>query len=143
VPKIFLDTNLLVCTLDKNDAEKQKKARAVVKNVVEREIPVISTQVLQEFYSAATTKLKVDKILAKNILHGLGNMETVPIDLSLIEQGVDISILTQISFWDGLILAAAEQANCDMVFSEDLNAGQTIRGVRIVNPFKIDSLALK
>ena len=47
----------------------------------------------------------------------------------LIEQAVDINILSQISFWDSLIIAAAEKANCEFVISEDLNAGQLYRGI--------------
>jgi predicted nucleic acid-binding protein len=137
VPKIFVDTNILVYTVDTNDKIKQKQARKIVKSTVENNSPVISTQVLQEFYSATTSKLKLDKIIAKNIMHNFHHMETVQIDLELIEQGIDISILSQISFWDGLIIAAAEQANCSVIYSEDLNSGQTIRGINIENPFLI------
>lgn len=133
--KIFIDTNIFVYTLDGHDREKQATERSIVKNAVESQLPVISTQVLQEFYSASTTKLKIDPLIAKNIVHSLGNMEIVPIDLNMIEQGIDISILFHFSFWDALIIAAAEQANCTIIFSEDMNSGQTVRGVRIVNPF--------
>jgi predicted nucleic acid-binding protein len=137
VPKIFIDTNILVYTVDSNEKNKQKQARSILKKTVDANIPVISTQVLQEFYSATTTKLKLDKIVAKNIMHNFHHMEIVQIDMDLIEQGIDISILSNISFWDGLIIAAAEQANCSSILSEDLNSGQTIRGITIVNPFEI------
>jgi hypothetical protein len=63
--------------------------------------PVISTQVLQEFYHAATSKLGVDKLLAKRIVHNLQNMTVVQITPALIEQGIDISITAKLSFWDG------------------------------------------
>jgi predicted nucleic acid-binding protein len=56
-------------------------------------------------------------------------------DLDLIEQAIDISVISQVSFRDALIIAAAEKANCEFVFSEDLNTGQTYRGVTVVNPF--------
>lgn len=135
VPKIFIDTNILVYTVDKYSEKKQMLAREIMKTVVEEEIPVISTQVLQEFYSATTSKLKLDKIIAKNIMHNFHHIEIVQIDLNLIEQGIDISILSQISFWDGLIIAAAEHANCSIIYSEDLNNGQIIRGIKIINPF--------
>ena len=134
--KIFLDTNILVYTVDRNDKKKLSQARKLLENVIANDKPVISTQVLQEFYSATTTKLKLDKIIAKNIIHNFRNMEIVQIDLGIIEQGIDISLLSQISFWDSLIIAAAEQANCNMIYSEDLNDTQTIRGIKIVNPFK-------
>ena len=134
--KIFLDTNILVYTVDRNDKKKLSQARKLLENVIANDKPVISTQVLQEFYSATTTKLKLDKIIAKNIIHNFRNMEIVQVDLGIIEQGIDISLLSQISFWDSLIIAAAEQANCNMIYSEDLNDTQTIRGIKIVNPFK-------
>lgn len=62
-------------------------------------------------------------------------MEIINNDLDLIEQAIDVSVLFQLSFWDSLIIAAAEKAKCEFVFSEDLNTGQTCRGVQVVNPF--------
>lgn len=138
--KLFIDTNILVYTLDKHDLSKQECARNLVRDIVLKAFPVISTQVLQEFYSAATVRLKADKLLVKNILHNYKNMEIVQVDLGVIEQGIDISILSQISFCDGLIIAAAEQANCEYIISEDMSAGQSIRGVTIINPFEYDRL---
>jgi predicted nucleic acid-binding protein len=55
--------------------------------------------------------------------------------MDIIEKGIDISILSQVSFWDGLIIAAAEFAQCSTIISEDLNDGQIIRGIEIKNPF--------
>ncbi|MDR1971436.1 MAG: PIN domain-containing protein [Treponema sp.] len=139
--KIFFDTNILVYTLDTNNADKQKMAQNILIKISENERPVISTQVLQEFYYASTTKIKADKILVKNILHSFTNMETVQVNMNIIEQGIDISILSQISFWDGLIIAAAEYARCSVILSEDLNDGQIIRGIEIKNPFKIQNFS--
>lgn len=136
VSKIFIDTNLLVYTLDKKDKNKQKKARKILKKIVESHQPVISTQVIKEFYVVATKKLKASQIIVKNIVHNLRNMEIVHNDLELIEQAIDISVISQLSFWDSLIIAAAEKANCEFVFSEDLNAGQSYRGVVVLNPFE-------
>ena len=134
--KVFLDTNILVYTIDKKDRDKQDQSRNLIKRISSDHVPVISTQVLQEFYNAITSKLKVDQIVAKNVLHSYRNMEIVSADLVLIEQAVDISVLFQLSFWDSLIVAAAEQANCSILVTEDLNDGQKIRGIEIVNPFK-------
>ena len=134
--KIFIDTNLFVYTLDKKDKIKQQHARKILKKIVDIHQPVISTQVVKEFYVVATNKLKADQIIIKNIIHNFHNMEIVNNDLDLIEQAIDISVISQISFWDSLIIAAAEKANCEFVFSEDLNPGQTYRGVMVVNPFK-------
>lgn len=134
--KVFLDTNLLLYTVDKQDPDKHEQARRVLKRITCDHVAVISTQVLQEFYSAATSKLKLDKMVAKHLLHSFANLETVVADLALIEQAVDISALFQLSFWDSLVVAAAERGNCSYLVTEDLNDGQSIRGVQVVNPFK-------
>ena len=133
--KIFIDTNLLVYALNNKDIEKKDTARKILKKIVESHQPVISTQVIKEFYVVATSKLNVDSIIVKNIIHNFRNMEVVCNDLDLIEQAIDISVISQLSFWDSLIIAAAEKANCEYIFSEDLNAGQIYRGVTSVNPF--------
>ena len=99
----------------------------------------ISTQVIQAFCVVATTKRKVDRFVVKNIIHNFRNLEIVNSDLDMIEQAVDIGIISQVSFWDALIIAAAEKANCDYILSEDWNAGQTCRGVSVINPFLQDS----
>lgn len=133
--KIFLDTNILLYTLDENDKDKQKTARKIVQNVTNQNTPVISTQVLQEFYVASTSKLGVEPLLAKSIVHSFENMEVVLIDPYLIREAIDASVLNQISFWDSLVVVAAESAKCETLYTEDLNAGQIIRGVKIENPF--------
>ena len=138
VSKIFIDTNILVYTLDKNDKSKNERARCVLQKIIDKHYPVISTQVINEFYIVATKKLNADPIIVKNIVHNFKNMEIVHTDLQLIEEAIDISILTQLSFWDSLIIAAAEKANCELIFSEDLHAGQTYRGVLLLNPFETD-----
>jgi predicted nucleic acid-binding protein len=95
----------------------------------------ISTQVLQEFYSIVTKKYHADALIAREMLLYYAQLNVVIPDIELITNAVDISILRRISFWDALIVAAAESANCLTLYSEDLNHGQSIRGVRIVNPF--------
>lgn len=133
--KIFIDTNLFVSSIDQKEPLKKDKAREILKKIVDSHQPVISTQVIKEFYVLASTKLKADQLIVKNIIHNFRNMEVVSNDLDLIEQAIDISVISQLSFWDSLIIAAAEKANCEYVFSEDLNAGQTYRGVKVVDPF--------
>ena len=134
--KIFIDTNILVYTLDKRDKVKQKKAREILKKIVEVHQPVLSTQIIKEFYVVSVSKLKADHLMVKNIIHNFKNMEIVNNDLDLIEQAIDISIISRISFWDSLVVAAAEKSKCDFIISEDLNAGQTYRGVMVINPFE-------
>ena len=135
VSKIFIDTNIFVYSIDQKDPNKRDKARNILKRLVEVHQPVISTQVIKEFYVIASTILKADSFIIKSIVHNFRNLEVVNNDLELIEQAIDISTISRLSFWDSLIIAAAEKANCEFVFSEDMNPGQTYRGLMLVNPF--------
>lgn len=135
VPKVFFDTNILVYQLDGRDRRRQSISRALVKEAALQDEAVISTQVLQEFYVVATTKLRLDAAVVKGILHTLENMEVVTVSSELINGAVDVSIQRRLSFWDALILVSAESAKCERLYTEDMNDGQLIRDVRISNPF--------
>jgi predicted nucleic acid-binding protein len=132
--KIFIDTNILVYSMDSHEPEKRDKSRSLLKKVVNDFTGVISTQVMQEFYVAGTSKLKADPLTLKNILHAMERFEVVIITPEIIKEAIDCSIIARISFWDALIVTAAESARCEKLWSEDLNNGQIIRGVRIENP---------
>lgn len=132
--KVFLDTNILVYCLDKHDPERQEKSRHLVKTLSQESVGVISTQVMQEFYVVATKKLRVDPLLAKDMLNSFEHFEVVSIMPSHIKDAIDCSIINRLSFWNALIVTAAESARCEKVWSEDLNNGQTIRGVKVQNP---------
>lgn len=133
--KKFLDTNILVYAVDRHDKTKQLKSRNLLKSLAEENLGVLSTQVLQEFFVTLTKKLGVDPLAAKDILSSFEHFEVVTVNAQLINEAIDISIINIISFWDSLIMAAAKSANCDEVLTEDLNHGQIIKGVRVVNPF--------
>lgn len=132
--KVFLDTNILVYQLDKRFPKKQAICRSLVKDAAGKGEAVVSTQVLQEFYVAATSKLKVDPALVKAVLQRFENMEVVTVSQDLIHEAIDISLQSKVSFWDALIVAAAESAKCELLFSEDLADGEVIRGVKVRNP---------
>lgn len=132
--KIFIDTNILVYSLDQFEPVKQKKCRSLLETLVDEFKGVISTQVLQEFYVTAVQKLGADPLLIKDILHAYERFEMVIITPETIKEAIDCSIINRVSFWDALIIVAAESAQCEKLWSEDLNDGQIIRGVRIENP---------
>jgi predicted nucleic acid-binding protein len=136
VNKVFLDTNVIVYGLDSSSRTKQKRARALLREAGEQHKGVISTQVMQEFYVAATRKLNADPLHVKEILHSLMHFEVVTVGPHLINEAIDCSILQRVSFRDALIVVTAESARCSEVWSEDLSDGQVIRGVKINNPFK-------
>ncbi|MCP4148747.1 MAG: PIN domain-containing protein [bacterium] len=134
--KVFVDTNILVYSMDSHEPVKQEKSRSLLKRIIKDQYVVISTQVLQEFYVASTRKLNADFLLVKEIMRSFKNFEVVTITSDIIEDAIDCSILSKISFWDALIISAAEFSKCDELLTEDLNHGQVIRNVTIVNPFK-------
>lgn len=134
--KVFLDTNIFVYSLDQSDSGKRKKCRNLIKSLTDENSGVISTQVLQEFYVAATSKLGADSLLVKDIIRSLERLETVVVSPMLIKEAIDCSLINRLSFWDALIVVTAESAHCEILWTEDLNHGQVIRGVLIENPLK-------
>jgi predicted nucleic acid-binding protein len=134
--KVFLDTNIFVYSLDQSDSSKRKKCRNLIKSLIDENSGVISTQVLQELYVAATAKLGADALLVKDIIRSLERLETVVVSPMLIKEAIDCSLINRLSFWDALIVVTAESAHCEILWTEDLNHGQVIRGVRIENPLK-------
>lgn len=137
MPKIFLDTNILIYAADQAFPDKRRIARELIRTAASDGTPgVISTQVLQEFYVACTRRLGLDPVLARNIMRAFEGLEVVTITTDLIHEAIDCSVLNRLSYWDALIVVSAERARCERVFTEDLNDGQIIRGVRVENPFK-------
>lgn len=136
--KIFIDTNILVYTIDSRDLQKRESARALLAGEQPNRF-VISTQVLQEFYVVAVKKYNVPPLRAKKIVQSLAWMQVITITPELIERAIDIQILNELSFWDALIVAAAAAARCAELWTEDLGNGQQIAGVKVVNPMIVHS----
>ena len=133
--KIFIDTNILIYSLDMHDMQKQRICRELLKSLTQSNTGVLSTQVLQEFYVTATKKLGVDPLAAKDILISFEHFEIVTNTPQTLKEAIDCSIINTISFREALIVVSAEMAECDTVLTEDLNHGQIIRGVKIESPF--------
>lgn len=132
--KVFIDTNILVYALDSFDQAKQKRCRDLLRSLSADLRGAISTQVMQEFYVTAIKKLGTEPLVAKDLLNAFQRFEIVIVTPEIIKEAIDSSILNRLSFWDALIVAAAESARCDRIWTEDLNDGQIIRGVRVENP---------
>ncbi len=130
---ILLDTNVLLYAFDPFDG--RKRARALEIWSAPPEMPVISTQVLQEFYAAATSKRLLERDVARNVVGELSEWTVVQITPLHIQEAIHTTFSYSISLWDALIVEAARSFGCNSVWTEDLQHGQTIRGVRIVNPF--------
>jgi len=131
----FIDTNILVYTDDADSPEKSRLAVDLVENAMRTNLGVISTQVLQEYFVAATRKLGVDGIIAKRRMLLISRMNVVQITPEDVLSAIDLHLLHTLSFWDALIVHAARKADCSLLYSEDLNHNQIIDGIRIQNPF--------
>ena len=136
--KIFIDTNLFVYSIDSFDPNRKEHARSILKKISDQYTGVISTQVMQEFYVAATKKLNADPVIIKGILTQLTNFEIISVSPELVFSAIDCSILNRLSFWDALIITSAANAKCKEVWTEHLTHDQIILGVRIKNPFLKD-----
>jgi predicted nucleic acid-binding protein len=134
--KTFVDTNILIYAHDADAKSKHGVAKSILAELWSQRTGVLSMQVLQEFYVNVTRKIAVP--LPKNVARMLVNsyaiwcVETTPAEISSAFQIEDES---RIGFWDALIVASAVKCGASRILSEDLNAGQTIAGVRIENPF--------
>jgi predicted nucleic acid-binding protein len=95
----------------------------------------LSTQVLQEYYVASTRKLGVDAGIARRKVELFARLDVVRIGLDQILAAIDLVRLDALSFWDALVVRAAIDARCRVLYSEDMQAGRRIGGVEIVNPF--------
>ena len=134
--KVFFDSNILIYSVDERDSLKQKIAIDLINKAMQNKIGAISTQSLQEFFSVTTKKLNVSKEVAKEYLDFfVDNFPVTQVTLSNIYKAIDISIQTQFSFWDSLIVSAAHSSGCVIVYSEDMNHNQFVNGVKIINPF--------
>jgi predicted nucleic acid-binding protein len=134
--KTFIDTNVLIYAHDVDAKKKHDTARNVLRELWRERNGVLSTQVLQEFYVNATKKIAdpLSKESARLVVssYGVWCMDTTPSDIAVAFQIEDTS---KIAFWDSLIVASALKSGASRILSEDLNAGQTIAGIHIENPF--------
>ena len=133
--KRFVDCNIFIYAMDGSAGYKQQVAEDLVKQCHGDVRGVISTQVLQEFYSVATRKLLVDRVRLRQAMDAMCELEVVQVDVASIYEAIDCSVLNNISFWDALIVSAARKAACSVLWTEDMNHRQVINGVRIENPF--------
>ncbi len=131
----FIDTNVLVYAHDGRDVAKQAAARDLIVRLMRDQRGVISLQVLQEFYSAATRKLSMSSEAAKaRIIHYI-QFDVIALDSTDVLAAIDLQRLHGLSFWDGLIVRAALVGTCARLHTEDMKSGQVIETVRLHNPF--------
>lgn len=133
----FVDTNVLLYTVDEDPASVRKRERS--QQLLMSERWGWSVQVAAEFFVNATSPKRPFRLTAVDAAALLETWLTYPtlgLTPDLVRAAIHVHQRFQLSYWDAAILAAAKQMGCHTVYSEDLNDGQDYDGVRVVNPFR-------
>jgi predicted nucleic acid-binding protein len=136
--RFFVDTNVLLYSLDASSPEKQQAARGWLGALWDSGVGALSWQVLHEFYVNAVRKVRASKPLARQLTEDFAQWRPPEMTIGLIHRAWHWSDQAQLSYWDSLILAAAERMECAWLLSEDFQAGRRYGAVTIVNPFLRD-----
>lgn len=131
---VFVDTNILIYAYGPKVDEKHSRAIRALERLWQGQTGRVSMQVLQEFYVTATQKLKTPRASAREVVQAYTPWVQSLTTPETILRASDLAESARLSFWDALIIASAEEAGALQLYSEDLNAGQIIAGVKIVNP---------
>jgi|ERR1035438_3275709 predicted nucleic acid-binding protein len=133
----FVDTNVLVYAFQKKPEPQTPIAQRLIADLMEQDLLRISTQVLQELFATLTKKV-IPRCSTEEALAVLETLTAWPqqlVDYAVIRDAAGLSAQDRISFWDALIVVAAARSGAKVLYTEDLNDGQEIFGVRIKNPF--------
>lgn len=133
----FVDTNVLVYAFDKSSSPKKRVAQELMNRLMEEDRLRVSTQVLQELFVTLTRKVsqRCTREEALMVLDDLTAWPLMAIDYAAIRAAVELVGRAKLSFWDALVVVAAARSGAEVLYTEDLNDGQEILGVRISNPF--------
>ena len=131
----FLDTNVLIYSIDGKDPAKQVVAREIVVSAVRGGGFLISAQVLNEFSNIALLKLKLSVEETRKFVSFFSRIGVVSLDSRWTDAALLLKQRYETQFFDSLLLAAAQENGCDEILTEDLNDGQMYGSVKAVNPF--------
>lgn len=134
---VFVDTNVFVYLHDDSEPEKKTRADEWISLLVRGRSGRVSFQVLQELYYTLTSKrrLNVDVAEARLIVRELVVWQPIAADLAMLNRAWALQDRFPLSWWDALIIAAAQTCECKVLLTEDLQDGQEFGAVRVVNPF--------
>lgn len=134
---VFVDTNVLVYARDASEPDKQPAAMNWLDALWEARQGRLSVQVLQEYYVTVTAKLEPGLAAreARTDVRRLGVWDPLAIDRSLLEEAWDVQDRYGFALWDAMIVAAARRLGCRYLLTEDLQAGQDLDGVLVIDPF--------
>ena len=135
--KYFVDTNILMYAHDKAAGAKHERARALVEELWRDRTGVVSTQVLQELSVNLRKKVRqpVDAKATRDIVADYLTWQVIVNGGEAILDALDIEKRYQISFWDALIVQAAQSSGAEVLYSEDLADGQRYGSMHVLNPF--------
>ena len=132
----FLDTNVLIYSIDGKDPTKQVVAREIVVSAVRGGGFLISAQVLNEFSNIALLKLKLSVEEVRKFVSFFSRIGVVSLESRWTDAALLLKQRYETQFFDSLLLVAAQENGCDEILTEDLNDGQMYGSVKAVNPFK-------
>lgn len=138
----YLDTNILLYSFDREALSKRKIAQQLIQHALASHRGTISFQVVQEFLNVTTRKLRTQvssEHAAEYLRDVLAPLCTVYPGIALCEKALELQARWRFSFYDSLIIAAALSADCEILFSEDLQHQQRIESLTIINPFAEDT----
>ena len=138
--KTFVDTNILVYAYDRGAGDKHAQARRTIGRLWAEGSGTLSTQVLQEFYINVRRKAQrpISISSARSLVADYMAWDPVVNDGTSILEAIDAERRYKISFWDALIIVAAQKSEADVILSEDFSHGQKYGSVRVLNPFDVD-----
>jgi len=136
--KVFVDTNVLVYCRDASEPEKQRQAEAWMAALWEARTGRLSFQVLQEFYVTVTAKLSpgLPKEAARRDVRALLAWQPLAVDARVLAGAWRLQDRQRLSWWDALIMAAAQTEGCRYLLSEDFQDGWELGDLTVVNPFR-------
>ena len=135
--RFFIDSNVLIYSYDRSEPDKRSRAQELIAGLSQNGNGVLSVQVLGEFFSIVTRRipnpLSIQEAEAAVAL--FGSLPVLDIDMAMVRRAIATHSRYGTTYWDSLIIAAAERAGCSSILSEDLNTGQSYHGILAVNPF--------
>jgi predicted nucleic acid-binding protein len=137
-PREFVDANVLVYAFDTSAGDKKTRAEALLARLWTSQAGCLSVQVLQEFFVIITGKVPrpLSAATAAERIREFSAWLVFSPTAADVLAAIALQQETKLSFWDAMIVTAALESGCETLWSEDLNAGQVIRGVRVRNPFQ-------
>ena len=136
--KAALDTNILVYASGLDDEQRQARALALIEAIPPENL-VLPVQVLGECYGVLTRKGMARQLARRTILRWQEAFEVADTTAAVLRQATSLSADHQLRIWDAIVLAAAADARCQMLLTEDLRDGFVWAGVTVVNPFAVPS----